>query len=227
MSLTFVLPVIVIIIVAALIVKVASVALNLTGLDEKTSFFQALSAFTGTGFTTQDAEQVVRNDLRRKIIIAMMIIGNAGLVSVITSLVLTILFTFKHGGALFIAGNIVVIMIAVTALVFISNNKWVRGVLTRHIKNSLGRTQTFTKRPVEEIFRLAKGYGVAEVTLGPDCAEAGKTLADSSLRKRDILILAIERADNVIPTPHAEDKLQPGDTIICYGKLDNITAIMS
>lgn len=56
MNIACVLPVIMVLVLAALIVKIAAVALNLTGLDEKTAFFQALSAFTGTGYTTQDAE---------------------------------------------------------------------------------------------------------------------------------------------------------------------------
>lgn len=158
--------------------------------------------------------------------IFLMITGNAGLVSIITSLVLTLFFTFKEGGASFITGNLIAIALAVLALVIISNNKWVRKFLTRQIKDNLSRTQTFTRRPVEEIFRLAKGYGIAEVTLGPNCLEVGKTLAGSSLRKQDILILAIERANSIIPTPHADDSLLLGDTLICYGNLDNVSRII-
>jgi hypothetical protein len=226
MNFVCVLPVIMVLVIAAIIVKIAAVALNLTGLDEKTAFFQALSAFTGTGYTTQDAELVVRHELRRKIVIFLMITGNAGLVSVITSLVLAFIFTFKEGGSTFIIGNIVAIFLAIAALAVLSNNRWVRKFINRQIKDNLSRTQTFTKRPVEEIFRLAKGYGIAEVTLGPNCLEIGKTLAGSSLRKQEILILAIERGSSIIPAPHADDRLNLNDTLICYGNLDNISRII-
>src|SRR6056297_3154192 len=94
MSYIFVIPVIVIIVISAFIVKIASVALNLTGLSEKRAFFQALSAFTGTGFTTRDSEYVVNHDIRRKIIMVLMILGNAGLVSIISTLMLS----FIKGG---------------------------------------------------------------------------------------------------------------------------------
>ena len=40
MYLVYVIPAIIIIVISILIVKIASVALNLTGLDRKTAFFQ-------------------------------------------------------------------------------------------------------------------------------------------------------------------------------------------
>ena len=43
-------------ILLALITEVSATALKLTGLDIHTSRFQALSALTGTGFTTRETE---------------------------------------------------------------------------------------------------------------------------------------------------------------------------
>jgi Trk-type K+ transport system membrane component len=51
-----------------LIVRAASIALMMTGMNQKRARFQALSAFTGTGFTTKEAESVMNHPLRRKII---------------------------------------------------------------------------------------------------------------------------------------------------------------
>jgi len=222
MSLIFVIPVIVIIVISAFIVKIASVALNLTGLDEKTSFFQALSAFTGTGFTTRDAEYVVNHDIRRRIIMFLMILGNAGLVSVITTLMLSF---FKGGGVTPALINITIILLAILLLIKVSLNKDITRKLTKKIEQNLIKSPTFTKRPVEEIMRLAEGYGIAEVTLGYDYDDIGKTLHESSFRKNDILIIAIERGPVVLPTPGAADRLLPNDTLICYGKLENIAKI--
>ncbi|MBU1084567.1 MAG: potassium transporter TrkA, partial [Candidatus Omnitrophica bacterium] len=119
MDLIFVIPVVAIIVISTFIVKIAAVALNLTGLDAKHSFFQALSAFTGTGFTTRDSEQVVGHDIRRRIIMILMILGNAGLVSVITTLMLS----FRKGGFAPVLVNIVVILIAILLLIKIAANK--------------------------------------------------------------------------------------------------------
>lgn len=62
--------------ISVFIVRVASVALRLTGLAEESARFQALSAFTGTGFTTSESEMVVNYPVRRRILSLLMIIGN-------------------------------------------------------------------------------------------------------------------------------------------------------
>lgn len=221
MTSLFVIPVIVIIVISVFIVKIGSVALNLTGLDDKRSFFQALSAFTGTGFTTRDSELVVNNDIRRKIIIFLMILGNAGFITVITTLILS----FQKGGITPVLINVVVILLAILLIIRVSLHKGITRKLTKKIQQKLIKSPTFTKRPVEEILRLAEGYGIAEVTLDEKCGDIGKTLFDSSFRQKDILIIAIERDSGVIPAPHASDKLLVGDTLICYGKLHNIEKI--
>ncbi|MDP8257993.1 MAG: TrkA C-terminal domain-containing protein [Candidatus Aadella gelida] len=221
MNLIFVIPVVAIIVISTFIVKIASVALNLTGLDEKRAFFQSLSAFTGTGFTTRDSELIVNHDIRRRVIMFLMILGNAGLVSVITTLTLS----FLKGGSTPILVNTVVILVAILLLIKIASNKGIMRRLTKKIQEKLIKSSTFTKRPVEEILRLAEGYGIAEITLTEQCADIGKTLFESSLRKQDILILAIERGREVVPAPHASDQLLLNDTVICYGKLENISRI--
>jgi len=218
MNFIFLAVVIAIIAISAFLVKIASVALNLTGLDEKKAFFQAVSAFTGTGFTTRDSELVVSNDVRRKIIMFLMVMGNAGLISVIT----TLLLSFSRGGLAPVLKNIAIILLAILIIIKISMHKGITRTLTKRIQEKLVKSATFTKRPVEEILRIAEGYGIAEVMLNENCEDIGKTLFESSFRRRDILILAIERASGVMPAPHASDRLQLNDTLICYGKLANI-----
>ena len=76
--------------ISFLIVRVGAVALELTGLDRHRAIFQALSAFSGTGFTTKEAELVVTHPQRRKIISTLMVLGNAGVVSIIAAFVVSI-----------------------------------------------------------------------------------------------------------------------------------------
>ncbi|MDI6886556.1 MAG: hypothetical protein QMD22_09525, partial [archaeon] len=57
----FLLPTLLVIFISFLVVRAAAIALMMTGMDEKRARFQALSAFTGTGFTTREAESVVNH----------------------------------------------------------------------------------------------------------------------------------------------------------------------
>jgi hypothetical protein len=67
-ALYFLLPALFIVFVSFLIVRAGSTALTLTGLDQKRARFQALSAYSGTGFTTKETEAVVNHPQRRHII---------------------------------------------------------------------------------------------------------------------------------------------------------------
>jgi Trk-type K+ transport system membrane component len=60
-GLYFLLPTLLVIFISFLIIRAAAVALMMTGMDEKKAKFQALSAFSGTGFTTKEAESVINN----------------------------------------------------------------------------------------------------------------------------------------------------------------------
>ncbi|MDK1031820.1 MAG: potassium transporter TrkA, partial [Planctomycetia bacterium] len=64
----------VIIALSLVIVRVATVALTLTGLSDDLARFQAYSAFTGVGFTTSESEHVARGRVRRRIICPVMLV---------------------------------------------------------------------------------------------------------------------------------------------------------
>jgi len=77
----FLAPTLFVILMSFLIVRAAAIALMMTGMDEKRARFQALSSFSGTGFTTKEAEFVMNHPVRRRIITCLMILGNAGIVT--------------------------------------------------------------------------------------------------------------------------------------------------
>jgi Trk-type K+ transport system membrane component len=72
-----------------LITRVATIALTHTGLTKASAKFQARSAFSGAGFTTSESEMVVNHPVRRKIVMLLILLGNAGLVTAVSSLILT------------------------------------------------------------------------------------------------------------------------------------------
>ena len=67
-----------------------SVALEATGMERSRAHFQALSALSGTGFTTRDAETVVSHSSRRWIVTWLMFFGNAGFVTVLTLIIISV-----------------------------------------------------------------------------------------------------------------------------------------
>ena len=74
---------------STIIVRIASTIMRLTGLPDNVARFQSLSAMTGTGFTTRESELIVNYPIRRRVLMTLMIIGNLGLVSVVSTFVVT------------------------------------------------------------------------------------------------------------------------------------------
>lgn len=213
-----ILPLIIIIIIFFLIVRIATVILKLTGLDEKTARFQAISAFTGTGFTTGEAEAVLVDEIRRKTVTVLMVLGKVGIVSVIASLFLS----FGKDNLKADLAKATVIFVFILILYKITTLKGFSRTLNRFIEKKVIARGIVKQKTLEELFRLPKGYGIAQLIITKDSKEKGLTLADAGFIKKNILVLSIERKNKLISFPHAEDVIEEGDKLLCYGLLENI-----
>ncbi|MBU1112496.1 MAG: hypothetical protein KKH93_01300, partial [Candidatus Omnitrophica bacterium] len=78
------------------------------------------------------------------------------------------------------------------------------------------------QKTLEELFHLPKGYGLAQLTITSDSKESGLSLAEAGFIKKDILVLSIERKNKLISFPHAQDVIEDGDRLLCYGLIKNI-----
>ena len=53
--------------------------------------------------------------------------------------------------------------------------------------------------------------------VGPDSELVGKSVKDTGLREKDIVILSIQRGGLVIPNPRNDRPILAGDVLVCYG----------
>ncbi len=216
--LSAILPLILIIIIFFLIVRIATVILKLTGLDEKTSRFQAISAFTGTGFTTKEAEIILEDDVRRKTVVILMILGKVGIVSVIASLFLSFGKT-NLSNDLWKAFIVLIFIVFLYRLIALDSfSRW----LNRFIEKKVIAKGIVQQKTLEELFRLPEGYGIAKLIITKDSEEKNKTLSDAGFIKKNILVLSIERKNKLIAFPKADDTIEENDKVLCYGLLENI-----
>jgi len=77
----------------------------------------------------------------------------------------------------------------------------------------------FPEIDLRQRLTLEAGYGVAELPVSEQSPLAGKTLAESGLRDRDILVLSIDRNEAVIQNPKGTRVVLAGDTLLCFGQL--------
>jgi hypothetical protein len=211
------------IVISFLIVRVGAVALELTGVPRRKARFQALSAFTGTGFTTRESEMIVNHPQRRKIITIMMVLGNAGIVSVVATFVWSMV---SSRGILRPSLNFIAIMIFVAVFFWLVSREKIRVVITEKIRQKLMARMDLERVTVEEILHQARGYGIGIVAITESSKLAGCTLAESGLRDQGITVLSVERDGIPIPIPTAQEAIRSGDRLVCYGLLRNIRELV-
>jgi hypothetical protein len=212
-----------------------AIAFQLTGLEWSLAKFQALSCFSGTGFTTKEAELITGNPQRRRIASVLIVLGNAGLVTMIATIASALnpqmalwaklsesFLPFSVPRYLVPWVNLVIIIVAVYATYkLFTNQKFVRK-LTSTLRTKIISKKIFKPVSFEELLMLAGGYGVSKIDVSSDNPLVGKTLTQSDLRKSDIMVLAIVRAEETIPNPPANTKILSGDELISFGKLENV-----
>lgn len=213
-----IIPTVIIIIIFFFIVRIATIVLKLTGLDEQTARFQAISAFTGTGFTTKEAEIILADDMRRKTASVLMIMGKVGIVSVIGSL----FFSFGKEGAETTLTKALILLLIILLLYRITTLKKFNKALNGFIERRIVARGLIKQQALEELFHLPKGYGIAKLTIGTESKEIGLTLAEAGFIAKDILVLSIERKNTMIAFPHANDTININDKLLCYGLLKSI-----
>jgi hypothetical protein len=220
MSLVPIISLLVVLVLSLLIVRIATVALALTGLSQQLARFQARSAFTGAGFTTTESEKVVAHPVRRRIIMLLMLLGNAGIVTAVSSLILSFTQVEEGEG---LGGSLWLRVAALTAgllgLWAVAQSEWVDQWLSRAITVALKRWTRLDVRDYSSLLHLSGDYAVAEISIREGDWLTGKTLARARLNDEGVLVLGLERAGGkYVGAPRGQTTIQAGDTVILYGR---------
>jgi ribosomal protein S6--L-glutamate ligase len=73
---------------------------------------------------------------------------------------------------------------------------------------------------------VSKGYGVTEIYVPEGSKFIGQTITETQLAESDINILTLYRGDKIIPNPRNERVLEPGDKLLCFGKLESMRGMI-
>ena len=182
--------------------------------------FQARSAFTGAGFTTNESERVVNHPVRRRIILLLMLLGNAGIVSAVSSLMLTFVAPEESNS---IPLKIVLLVSGLSFMWFAASSSWMDQRLSSWINTALDRYTELDVKDYASLMHLSGDYRIVELGVEPDDWIANKTLGEARLREEGIVVLGIQRADgSYLGVPYGETTIIPYDTLITYGRIGSI-----
>lgn len=206
----------VIVSLSALITRVAAIALAHTGLSTESARFQARSAYTGSGFTTKESENIMSFPVRRKIIYTLMLVGNAGIVTTMSTLILAFVLpnntTSLLYGLLIIVVGIGFVWWAIRSSVV---DKWLSKVIGRALK----KYTNIDVKDYASILHLADNYKISELRVDEESWLGNKKLIDLDLRKEGIIVLGIQSEDgDYVGSPNGSSLIKPHDVITMYGK---------
>jgi len=84
----------------------------------------------------------------------------------------------------------------------------------------------FPEVDLRQRLTVSRGYGVTEIFI-PDGSELiGKSIDASGLPELDINVLTLYRDTSVIPNPRLKRTLEPGDRLLCFGKLEAMRSMI-
>ncbi|MBN2799991.1 MAG: TrkA C-terminal domain-containing protein [Deltaproteobacteria bacterium] len=202
---------------AYIVVVAGATAYELTGLDRETARFQALSAFTGTGFTTRVSELVVSHPLRRRITSTLIITGYASTATVVASLVASV----GRDTVTETASNLL-LLVPFALLLYLGLRYLGPNVVGDTARRYLAPRLTGDSVPHEELLLYKKGFGITRIEIPPGSRVAGRSLRQLDLRAQRLQVLAVEETHDVHPVPDPDWIFAVGQHLIVYGDLSRL-----
>lgn len=209
--------VLVVAMLSLLITRIATIALTATGMARSSARFQARSALSGVGFTTTESEAVVGHPARRRIIMALMLVGSVGLATTIAGLLAGVAGGSPGAGDRLSRAGVLVLGLA--AIYAVSASRRVDRWLSTAIGRALARFTTLDVRDYAAILHVSGEYEVKEMVATADAWITDRTLAELRLKDEGILVLGVVKADGAyVGVPTGDTRIERGDTAILYGR---------
>lgn len=203
-----------------LITRFGTAALALTGVSYELARLQAVSAFTGVGFTTSESERIVSHPARRRILIVLMILGNAGIVTAVSTLILSFIGAdersqWLYRGTLLLAG--------LSLLWTIATSNRIEHWMLQRLQSILRRFTDLEAIDFVELLDLSGSYSVRTLKVDPDDWVEGKRLDEVKLFQEGITVLGVHRADgDYLGIPRGETTIEADDQLVLYGREERI-----
>ncbi len=204
------------------IIEIFTILFQLTGLDKSKARFQVISILTGTGFTTKESEVITRSKIRRNIAQVIMIFGFTSTATIVT-LLFSFVRNFNNMGVMDIVLSIG-IFVGVYCLFAFSK---IGDLFDKHIEK-IGNNALFGRDTNKIVIKDSYDNDVvlAEISIKimPELLK-DKTLEQSLISRRGLMILAIERGEEAITNITKDTVLLIDDEITIFGPHKEINEI--
>ena len=210
-------------VISMIFTRLVTGVLLATGLPPEIARFQARSAFTGTGFTTTESENVVNNRVRRRVIHTSMLVGNLGT----PTLVITVILSLVAPGPGDTAHRMYALLAGLVVLLLILRSKWVtRWFEDKGHRYARRRLLGALADEAEELLDLGDGFVVSRIPVVDTPAEAARSLRALREHLPSVDVLGIGRGAaaerEYIGASPTDIDLETGDSLVVYGQREAV-----
>ncbi len=200
----------------------ATGALIATGVPPEIASFQARSAFTGSGFTTTEAENVVNHPVRRRIVSTTMFVGNLGT----PTLVVSVLIGLLAPGPGSTTERSLVAISGVMLIVLLVGNRPAKRAMVR-VGQHYARRRLLPALDVgpEELLALGPEFSVTAVRVAERPQETYRSLRELEDAIPGAKVLGVRRGAQYFGEPPVDITLREGDELVVYGRNDRVAAL--
>ena len=199
----------------------ATGALIATGLPPDVAAFQARSAFTGAGFTTTEAENVVNHAARRRIVSATMFVGNLGTPTLVVTVLIGLL---APGPGSTTERSLVAISGVMIMLLLIGNRPAKRAMVRVGQRYARRRLLPALDRP-ENLLSLGSDFSVTAVRVAERPEETYRSLRGLEGAIPGAKVLGVRRGTEYFGEPPVDITLKEGDELVVYARNERLNAL--
>jgi len=153
-----------------------------------------------------------------------MLLGNAGIVTAVSSLILAFVRTGDSGIALSI--KIPLLVAGVLGLWVLAGSKLVDRLLSRLAERLLSRWTDLEVHDYPGLLHLGGDYRIAELGIEEGGWLDGRPLGEAKIAEEGVVVLGISTSEGEwLGTPGADTMPSAGDTLVVYGQGETIAAL--
>lgn len=208
--------------ITLLIGRLGTIALTATGLPRPIAKFQARSALSGAGYTTNESESIVAHPARRKIVMTLMTIGGLGSAAIIATLIISFVNVSSFGSG-FRRGML--LAVGLFGFWLVLRIPTLDRLLARAFAGLIKRVADVDIRNYANMLRLSSDFGISELLVEADDWMADRSLQDLDLSHEGLLVLGIVRGDHYFGAPKGTYRARPGDTLLVYGPVERLAEL--
>ncbi len=151
----------------------------------------------------------------------LMLLGNAGIVTAVSSLILA--FVKENNDEFSFTARMVAILGGIAILWLLAASSFVDHWLSRFIGWALKHWTHLDTRDYAGLLHLSSEYQVQELEVDASDWIADRSLRELHLTDEGLLVLGIQRKDGrYVGAPTKDTKIKAGDVLIIYGREDTL-----